>query len=105
MESDIATATLIVLLRESATWWTPLVPDAMRFAEALVDWVSLPRIEPSLFKPGVVPGGKDIVPLDWPIMAARVDFSTGVDLRRIPSTIGVLAEAMIPAGWSVKWHR
>ncbi len=52
LQSDAAVATLLVPLWESATWWTLLVPDAIHFAEAVVDWVWLPRMEPALFVPG-----------------------------------------------------
>ena len=64
MESDAATASLLVPLWESATWWTLLVPDAIHFAEAVVDWVWLPRMEPYVFEPGIGLGGKDVVPPD-----------------------------------------
>ncbi len=52
MERDATTATLLVPLWESATWWALLVPDPIHFAEAVVDWVWLPGMEPSLFEPG-----------------------------------------------------
>ena len=58
--------------------------DAIHFAEAVVDLVWLPRMEPSLFVPGVDPGGRDIVPPDRPIMTVRVDSSAGANHRRIP---------------------
>ncbi len=37
LRNDVATATLLVPLWESATLWTLLVPDAIHFAEAVVD--------------------------------------------------------------------
>jgi hypothetical protein len=61
-----------------------LVPDAIYFTEAVVDWVWLPKMEPTLFVPGVGPNGRDVTPPDWPFMAVRVDFSDGATLRRIP---------------------
>jgi hypothetical protein len=64
MESDAFTATLLVPLWVSAPRWPLLVPDAIRFIEAVVDWVWLPKMEPSLFEPGVGSNGKDIVPPD-----------------------------------------
>ena len=84
LQSDAAFATLLVSSWESVTWWTILVPDAIHFAEAVVDWVRLPRMEPTLFVPGVGPTRRDVTPPDWPIMAVRVDFSDGATLRRIP---------------------
>ncbi len=84
LQSDATVATLLVSLRESATWWTLLVPDAIYFTEAVVDWVWLPKMEPTLFVPGVGPNGRDVTPPDWPFMAVRVDFSDGATLRRIP---------------------
>ena len=81
-----------------------MVPDAIHFAEAVVDWVWLPRSEPSLFVPGVGPAGRDVTPPDWPIMAVRVDFSVGTTLRRIP-----LRDRCVRGGCdacrSLKWHR
>jgi hypothetical protein len=42
---------------------TLLLPDAIDFAEVMVNWVWLPEMEPSLFvPPGVGPGGRVIVP-------------------------------------------
>jgi hypothetical protein len=79
MESDEPTATLLVPMWESATWWTLMMPCAIHFDEAVVDWVWLPRTEPSLFMPGIGSGGRDIVPPCWPIMAVRVDFLAGAD--------------------------
>ncbi len=37
LQSVSATATLLVPLWESSTWWTLLVPDAIHFAEVVVD--------------------------------------------------------------------
>ena len=61
-----------------------MVLDAIHFAEAVVDWVWLPKIEPALFVPGVGPTRKNVTPPDWYIMIVRVDFSDGANLRRIP---------------------
>ena len=55
-------ATLLLPLWESATFWTLLVPDAIHFAEAVVDWVWLPRMEPTLFVAGFGPTGRDVTP-------------------------------------------
>ncbi len=51
----------------SATWWHLVAPDMMHLSEKVVDWVWLPREDPSLFIPGVVPG-RDVVPPDWRVM-------------------------------------
>jgi hypothetical protein len=50
---------------------------AIHFAEAVVDWMWLPKMEPTLFLPGVCPGGRDITPPGWQIMVVRVDLSAG----------------------------
>ena len=60
LRNDASSTTLLVPLWVSATWWTLLVPDAIHFVEAVVDWVWLPRMDPTLFMPGVGPGGRDI---------------------------------------------
>jgi hypothetical protein len=74
LKRNATIATLLVPLRESATWWTLLVPGAIHFTKAVVYWVRLLRMEPSLFVSGVSPGGRDIFPPDWQIMAVRVAF-------------------------------
>jgi hypothetical protein len=63
-------------LRTSATWWHLIAPDAFHLSEFVVDWVWLPRNDPSLFVKGVAQNGSDISPQNWQIMALRVDFST-----------------------------
>ncbi len=82
-QHDGAIATMLIPLRESATWWRLVVPDAAHFVEAVVDWVWLPRSDPDLFIPGTAPG-RAIEPPDWPIMAVRIDFLASGDQRRIP---------------------
>ena len=64
LQSDAAVATLLVPLWESAAWWTLLVTDAIHFDEAMVDWAWLPRIDSTLFVPGVGPTGRDVTPPD-----------------------------------------
>ncbi len=80
------------------------MPDAIHFAEAVVDWVWLPMMEPTLFVPEVGPAGRDGTTPDWLIMAVRVDFSVGTTLRRIP-----LRDRCVRGGCdacrSLKWHR
>ena len=49
--------------------------DAIYLSEFLVDWVWLPRNDPSLFVLGQTPGGRVISPPDWQTKALRVDFS------------------------------
>ena len=83
----LATATVLVPLWESATWWGLVVPDGGHFSEEVVDWVWLPRDNPNLFVPGSTPGGQEIVQPVWPSMAVRVDFSAGGDHIRIPLRI------------------
>jgi hypothetical protein len=104
LQSDATVATLLILLWESATWWTLLVPDAIYFAKAVVDWVWLPRMKPTLFVPGVGPSGRDVTPLDWPIMAVRVNFSVGTTFRRI-SLRNSCVRGGCDACRSLKWHR
>ena len=104
LRHDGATATVLVPLWQSATWWGLLAPDGAHFSDEVVDWVWLPRGDSSLFVPGSGPGGKDVVPPDWPVMAVRVDFSAGGDLRRIP-----LRDRCVHGGCvacrSSTWHR
>ena len=54
-QSDATAATLLIPMWGPATWWTLLVPDAIHFAEAVVDWVWLSMMEPTLFVPEVGP--------------------------------------------------
>ncbi len=49
-------------------------PDTNHFADNVVDWVWLPRDDPSLFVAGTAPG-RAVLPPDWPVMAVRVDFT------------------------------
>ena len=104
LRGDGTVATVLVPLWRSSTWWGLLAPDGVHFCEEVVDWVWLPRGEQSLFVPGSGPGGKDVVPPDWPVMAVRVDFSPGGDRRRIP-----LHERCVQGGCdacrSHAWHR
>ena len=102
LKHDGAAATMLVPLWESATWWGLVVPDAAHFSEEVggLDW----RGDPSLFIPGGAPGGREVLPPDWPIMAVRFDFSPGGDRRRIP-----LRDRCIHGGCaacrSLSWHR
>ncbi len=59
---------MLIPLWESAPGWRIVVPDAAHFAEAVVDWVWLPRTDPEFFVPGTVPGRVIALP-DLPIMA------------------------------------
>ena len=81
-----------------------MVLDAIHFAEAVVDLVWLHKMEPTLFVPGVGPCGRDVTPPDRPIMAFRVDFSAGVDLRRITLQVRCVRGGC-DACRSHKWHR
>ena len=84
LKHDGGATTMLVPQWESATWWGLIVPDAAHFSEEVVDWTWLPKGDPSLFVPGGAPGGREVLPPDWQIMAVRFDFSPGGDLRRIP---------------------
>ncbi len=64
LKHDGATATVLVPLWESATWWGLDVPYGAHFSEEVVHWVWLPRDDPSLFVPRPAPGGKDIISTD-----------------------------------------
>ena len=101
---DGATAIVLVPLWELATWWGLVVPDGAHFSEEVVNWVWLPRDNPSLVVHESAPGGKDIVPSDWSVMDVRVDFSTGGDRRRIP-----LRDICVHGGCGTcrrrTWHR
>ncbi len=46
-------ATIIVPLWTSATWWHLIALDAFHLFEYVIDWVWLPRNDPSLFVKGV----------------------------------------------------
>ena len=50
-------ATIIVPLWTSATWWHLIAPDAFHLPEYVIDWVWLPRNDPSLFVKGVAQNG------------------------------------------------
>ena len=50
-------------------------PDMVHLSENVVDWVWLPRVDPTLFLHGVAPGRQVVAP-DWQVMAVRLDFST-----------------------------
>jgi hypothetical protein len=104
LRHDGAAASVLVPRWESATWWGLVLPDAAHFSEEVVDWVWLPRKDPGLFIPGGAPGGRDVLPPEWPFMAVRVDFSPGADRRRIP-----LRDRCIHGGCaacrSLSWHR
>ncbi len=64
LKHDGATANVLVPLWESATWWGLVVQDGAPFSEEFVDWVWLPRDDPSLFVPREAPDDQDIVPPD-----------------------------------------
>ena len=88
---------------ESSAWLRLLAPDVAHFAEAVFDWVWLPKSVPNLFIPGTAPG-RAIEHPDWSIMAVRNDFSAGGDRRRIP-----LRDMCVHGGCSActcrTWHR
>ena len=71
-----ASATLVAPFWQSATWWRLLAPDASHLSEFVVDWVWLPREDPSLFLPGAGSGNsRPVAPPNWHVLAVRLDFS------------------------------
>ena len=64
---------MLIPLWDSAPWWQLVCPDTNHFSEFVVDWVALPRGDPSLFVAGSAPG-RSVLPPDRPTMAVRVDF-------------------------------
>ena len=97
-------ATIIVPFWVSSTWWGLVAPDAIHLADEVVDWVWLDRADPDLFVPGSAPGGRAVVPPDWPLLAIRVDFSEAGALRRLS-----LSNRCLNGGCGVcrsrSWHR
>jgi hypothetical protein len=70
-------ATIIVPLWTSATWWHFIARDVLHLPDFVVDWVWLPRNDPSFFIQGAAKNnGRAISPPSWQIMALRVDFSS-----------------------------
>ena len=74
LKEQRAKATIIVPLWTSATWWHLIAPDAIHLSEIVVDWMWLPRNDPSLFVSGQTPGGRVISPPDCQAKALWVDF-------------------------------
>ena len=62
LKHDGAVAAMLVRLWRPATWWGLVAPDGAHFSKKVVNWVWLPRDDPSLFVMGSAPGGRDIVP-------------------------------------------
>ena len=67
---------LLFLFDTSATWGHLMAPDAIHLSNYMVDWMWLPKNDPFIFVLGQTPGGPVISPLDWQVMAFRVDFSS-----------------------------
>ena len=67
-------ATTMIPLLKSAPGWQLICPDTNHVADNVVDWMWLPRDDPSLFVAGIAPG-RAVLPPDWPVMAVRVDFT------------------------------
>ncbi len=84
LRQECVVATVIVSLWEFSTWWGLVVPESVHLADEVVDWVWLDRSDPDLFVPGSAPGGRAVVPPDWPLLAVRVDFLEAGTNRRIP---------------------
>jgi hypothetical protein len=104
LRQERVVATVIVPLWESSTWWGLVVPDSVHLADEVVDWVWLDRSDPDLFVHGSAPGGRAVVPPDWPLLAVRVDFSEAGANRRIS-----LRDRCLKGGCgvcrSISWHR
>ncbi len=84
LRQERVVAAVIVPLWKSSTWWGLVVPDSVHLAGEVVDWVWHDRSDMDLFVPGSAPGGRAVVPPDWPLLAVRVDFSEAGAHRRIP---------------------
>ena len=67
-------ATMLIPLWVSAPWWQLVCPDTNHFSDNVVNWVCLPRDDPTLFEAGTAPG-RCVLPPDLPTMAVRVDFT------------------------------
>jgi len=77
LRSSLASATILVPLWWSATWWNLIAPDSSHLSEFVVDWVWLPRHDRELFlpSPGTGLAVRDVPPASWSVLAVRVDFS------------------------------
>ncbi len=64
---------MLIPMWDSAPWWQLVCPDTNHLSEFVVDWVALPRGDPTLFVAGTAPG-RSVLPPDWSTMAVRVDF-------------------------------
>ena len=74
MRQERVVAPVIDPFWESAMRRGLVVLDSAHLANEVVDRVWLDKSDPYLFVPGSTPGGRAIVPLDWPLLAVRVDF-------------------------------
>ena len=101
LQSDATVATLLVLLWESATWWTLLVPDAIHLAEAVVDWVWLPRMEPTLFVPGSAPPEGTLPRPTCQLWQSKSISRLEQPPAGFPSSTNEFAEIVTPAGASI----
>jgi hypothetical protein len=68
------TYSMLIPLWESAPWWHLVCPDVSHLFDRVVDWLPLPKGDPSLFVAGTAPG-RAVLPPDWPILTDRLDFS------------------------------
>jgi hypothetical protein len=55
-----AKAVIIVLLWTSYIWGHLIAPDVVHFSENVVDWLWLPRNDPSIFVSETAPVGRSI---------------------------------------------
>ena len=100
LRSDAAVATLLVPLWESATWWTLLVPDAIHFVEAVVDWVWLPKMEPTFLCRGSARPEGTLPRPTCQLWQSGSIYRPEQQSAGFPSAIDAFAEVVMPAGAS-----
>ncbi len=76
----------------SATWWHLIAPDAFHFSEFVVDWVWLPKNDPSLFVQGAAQNGRAISPPSWRIMPHRAGFSLNIFFVKLCKRVRCIQE-------------
>ncbi len=104
LRQERVVAIIIVFFWESFAWWGLVVPDSAHLANEGVDWEWLDMSDPDLFVHGSAPAGRAVVPPDWPLLVARVDFSEAGAHQRIPLSDRCL-EGRCGACRSRSWHR
>ena len=69
---------MIIPLWSSSTWWHLVAPDAMHLSNFFVDWVWIPRDDPSIFVAGAAPSGRAVSSPNRQLMTVRLDFSSSI---------------------------